>query len=218
MGGVTAPVAASIVRPAWTAAVSIFIAARLADLDDFFFFGLRGLIQLIHIGRRHLLDLFERSALVVFGDGLILEQLLHRLVAIAPNIPYGDAVIFRYPVQLLDELLAPVFGQRRNGDADQLTVIGRIEAQVRRADSLFDWADLGHIPGLHRDQRRLGHVEIPELVERRRRAIVIHTHMVEDADRGAARADDGHVVLQIGDGLLHARADAGLDFLHGLER
>src|SRR5437660_8252766 len=39
-------------------------------------------------------------------------------------------------------------------------------------------------------------MQIAELVERRRRAIVIHTNVVEDADRGAAGADARHVVLQ----------------------
>ena len=93
-----------------------------------------------------------------------------------------------------------------------------VQAQIGGADGLLDGADLGDVPGLDGDQRRLGNVQVADLVERRGRAVVIDADVVENADRRAAGADGGHVVLQIVDGLLHASLGVGLDFLHGLER
>src|SRR6266852_5652170 len=95
---------------------------RLLDLDDLFFFGTRGLIQLLHVGVGHLLDLVMRAAVVVLGDGFILEKLLHRFVAVTPDVAYRDAVILGHSMELLDQVLAALFGQRRNRDADQLSV------------------------------------------------------------------------------------------------
>ena len=71
--------------------------------------------------------------------------------------------------------------------------------------------------GVNGDQAGLGNVQVGHLVQRRGRAVIVHADVVQEAQRGAAGADGGHFVLQIGDGLLHARLDVVLDFLDGVE-
>src|SRR6266481_3248330 len=201
MGGVTAPVAGSMRRPAWTAVVSISNRGPLLDFPDLFLFRRRRLVKLAHVCVGHLLDLVVRAALFVFGDDLVFEEFLDRLVAVAADVADRHAMVLGYSVELLHQLLAALFVERRNRDADQLAIVGGIEAEISRADGFFNGPDLGDVPRLDRDQRWLGNVQVAELVERRGRAVVIDPYMVENADRSAARADDGHVVLEVGDGL-----------------
>ena len=49
---------------------------------------------------RHLLDLIETLPLVIFGDGVILEQLLQAIVGVAPHLPNGVAPFFRLLVDV----------------------------------------------------------------------------------------------------------------------
>ncbi len=69
--------------------------------------------------------------------------------------------------------------------------------EIGRADGLFDRADLRDIPRLHGDQGGLGDVQVGNLIERRRRTVVIGAHVVQQADRSAPGPDAGHIVLQI---------------------
>src|SRR5262249_34699320 len=94
--------------------------------EGFFFFYPRPPIQLAHVAVGHLLDLVMRPAIVVFGDGLVLQQLLDGLVAVPADVAHRHAMILGYSMKLLDQLLAALFGQRRNRDADDLAVVGGI--------------------------------------------------------------------------------------------
>src|SRR5262245_18693236 len=97
----------------------------LLDLENFFLFTLRGLVQLPHVPVGHLLDLVMRATVLVFRDDLVLEELFDRLVPIAPDVADGHAMILGYGVELLDQILAALFGQRRNRNADELAVVRR---------------------------------------------------------------------------------------------
>src|SRR5260370_15259298 len=109
MGGVTAPVAGSMRRPAWTAVVSISNSGPLLDFQDLFLFGPGRLVQLAHVSVGHLLDLVVRAAVFVFGDDLVFEEFLDRLIAVAADIAHGYAVVLGYSVELFHQLLAALF-------------------------------------------------------------------------------------------------------------
>src|SRR5436190_15731559 len=126
-------------------------------------------------------------------------------------------MVFGDMVQSLDKLLAALLGQRRNGYADEFTVVPRIEAEVGGADRLLDRSDLRHVPRRDGNQRRLRHVQVGKLVQRRRRAVVIDANVIQDAQRGAAGADGRHLMLEIGDRLLHPRLQAALNVLNRTE-
>ena len=120
-------------------------------------------------------------------------------------------------MQLLHQLLAALLGERRNGQADDLAVVGRVEAQVGDADGLLDRPDLRNVPRLDGDQRRLGNVQVGNLVERRGRTVIVHADMIQESQGSAPGADGGHLVLQVRNGLFHARLLVGFDILDGVE-
>src|SRR5258708_38290735 len=91
MGGVTAPVAGSMRRPAWTAVVSISNSGPLLDFQDLFLFDPRRLVKLAHVCVGHLLDLVMRAALFVFRNDLVFEESLDRLVAVPAALGDGHA-------------------------------------------------------------------------------------------------------------------------------
>ncbi len=69
-------------------------------------------------------------------------------------------------MQVLDHLLAAIFGQRRNGYADQLAIVHRIEPEVGAADGLLDGGDLADVPGRDGDELRLRRTHVGQLVQR----------------------------------------------------
>ena len=47
-------------------------------------------------------------------------------------------MLFENPVQVLDHILAALFGERRHGHAHKFAVVHRVEAEVGAADGLLD--------------------------------------------------------------------------------
>src|SRR5258708_23568430 len=86
-----------------------------------------------------LLDLIESALLVVLGDLVPFEHLLELLVTVAPDLPNGGARLLGYVVGPLDELLAPLLGELRDGDAHHLPVVRGIQPQIGFADGLLNW-------------------------------------------------------------------------------
>lgn len=76
-------------------------------------------------------------------------------------------------------ILTPLFVQRRNRNPNELAVVGRIHSEIVGADRLLDGRDLRGVPGLNGDHTRFGHVQVRDLVDRGRRAIVIDPHVIE---------------------------------------
>ena len=76
-----------------------------------------------------LLHFVEAAPLVVFGDLVVLEQLLQPVVGVAADLADAVAAFFGVLVHELRELLAALLGQRRDRDADDLAVVGRDSAR-----------------------------------------------------------------------------------------
>ena len=128
-----------------------------------------------------------------------------------------EPAVLRHPVQALHEFFATLLGQGRDRQPDDLAVVGRIETQVRGADGLFNGADLGDIPRLDGDERRLGNVQVRELVQRRRRPVIVHADVIQNSERGAPGPDVRHLVLKVRNRLLHSGLEVGFNFLDGVE-
>src|SRR5712691_9775569 len=114
-------------------------------------------------------------------------------------------MLFGNIVDLLCKLLAALFGERRNGNAHQLAVVRRIQAEVGRANSFLDINELRRVPRLHGEHLRLRRMHGSHLVERRRRAVIIDGHRVEQAHRRASGAHGGQLPAHVVDRMLHAR-------------
>ena len=85
-----------------------------------------------------LLDLVEAAPLVVFGDLVVLQQLLQLVVGVAAHLADAVAAFLGVLVHELRQLLAALLGQRGNRDADDLAVVGRVQPEVGAADRLLD--------------------------------------------------------------------------------
>ena len=77
--------------------------------------------------------------LVVFADLLVLEQFLENLVGVAADVADSRAMVFQDFVQVLHHILAALFGERRDGHANQLAVVHaglRPRSELRMAFSI----------------------------------------------------------------------------------
>ena len=90
---------------------------------------------------------------------------------------------------------SPLLRRGGDGHADDAAVGARVQAEVAVPDRLL--APTGQscgFPGLDQDQGRVGRREVRDLVQGRRRPVVLHVDPLEQADGRAARPK----VLQLG--------------------
>ena len=172
-----------------------------------FFFCSSSIVLDVLVG--DLLDLVEALLLVVFGDAVVLEQLLQAIVGVAADLPDAVAALLGQLVDVPRELLAALLGERRNRDAHDLAVVGRVQAEAGGADRLFDRAELRRVERLRDDQRRLGNRQAGELVERHLRAVGLDVHAVENRHRRAAGAHARQLVPHVLDRRVHPLVDFG---------
>ena len=114
-------------------------------------------------------------------------------------------MLFGNFVDLLCQLLAALFGERRNGNAHQLAVVRGIQTKVGRANSFLDTDELRRIPRLHREHLRLRRVHGSHLVERCRRAVIVNRYGVEQAHRRASGAHGRQLAAHVVNRMIHAR-------------
>src|SRR5438309_306784 len=81
------------------------------------------------------------------GRALLLH-LLDPVQLVSAHVPNRDARLLGLLLHELDVLAPPLLGQRRDGHADDLAVVGRIQALVARPQRLFDRADLALVVDL----------------------------------------------------------------------
>lgn len=105
--------------------------------------------------------------------GLLLFQLLELIVGVAAHVAHGDLGVFAVLAGDLDQLLAAFFGQRRNGDADNLAVIDRSEAEVGLQNGLFHSGECAAVPGLNGDCPTVRHGDGGQLTDGGRRAVIV---------------------------------------------
>src|SRR4051794_782946 len=156
-----------------------------SHLQDLRLFALEVRVELGDALVGDLLKLGLRAALLVLADLALLAHLAQVVHDVAADVADLHAALLGDVMEDLDHLLAPLLGQRRDGQADELAVVGRVQAEVGVADRLLDRLDRVLVVGLHGQQLRLG-VDARELLERRRRAVVVDVDAVEQRGRRAA--------------------------------
>src|SRR5262249_13450105 len=143
------------------------------------------------------LDLIQTITFVILRDNFVLRLFLERIIRRVPYISDRDAMVLGYLVYLLCELFTTFLIQWRNRKSNDLSVVRRIEAQVRGDDGLFDSAYLRHVPRLHGDQLRLRHSHGRHLDERRQSAVIVDVDRVEQTDGRAPRSYISEFSLEI---------------------
>jgi hypothetical protein len=119
-------------------------------------------------------------------------------------------------VDEFDQVPATLLGQRRDIEPHDRSVDVRCQTDVALEDRLLNRTQRAAIPGLDDDRVRLGHADARELVERRRRAVVLDRDALDQGGRRAAGSDRCEVSLERLERAVHARFGVAPDVVaHG---
>src|SRR3989441_8409207 len=138
------------------------------DLHDLGFLRLHRRVDELQVVVVQLLHILLGVLLLVLRDVLGLFDPTDRLGA---RVADGDAPFLGELVDDLDQLLAALLGERGDGDADDVAVVGGREAEVGGEDRLLDRLEEALVPRLHGQQLRLGHRHGADLGERHLAAV-----------------------------------------------
>src|SRR5450755_3548277 len=105
--------------------------------EDFFFLGRKQLIDFRNRPVGCLLHIGGQTFLIVLGNLVILLKLLDRIEAVAADMPDRDACGFGVFVRDLHKLLAAVFIELRNPQAEHLPLGSGTQAKIGIDDRLF---------------------------------------------------------------------------------
>ena len=164
-----------------------------ADLHHVGFFFARELFHATNFFVGHLLNFFDGALLVVFADLLFFGELLEGVVAVATNVANSGAVLFEDAVEVFDDVAAAFFGHGRNGNAEELAIRDRIEAEIGSLNRFFNLFDDRGIVGLDEDGLRLRRGDLRHLRDGSGRAVVVHLDCIEHVSAGAAGARDARL-------------------------
>src|SRR5216117_4279768 len=151
-----------------------------SDLHDLGFFGLHRLLDQLEVIVVELLHVLLRVLLVVLGDVLGLLDAGDRL---RPRVADGHVPVLRELVDDFDQLAAPLLGERRQRNADEVAVVGGVEPQVGREDRLLDRLDERLVPRLHGEELGLGRRHARHLVQRHLAPVRVDPHEIEERGR-----------------------------------
>src|SRR3989440_585936 len=179
------------------------------DLHDLAFLAGSEFVDARDVAVGKLLQLLDGAAALV---GRYLLLLLHRLeavVVVAPDVPNGHVAGLGVPLDQPHVLAAALLVQRRDGDADDLAVVGRVEAELGFLQSLLHRRDDAAVPGLDDDHASLGCADRGQLVERRGIAVVLDRDAIDQRGAGPAGPDGLDLLGQSIDALLHPALGLG---------
>src|SRR5947209_1428274 len=159
-----------------------------SNLHDLGFLVLEKVVDLLRVLVGELLDALLGTTLLVRADVAGVDELLQVLHRVAADLAHGDAVLLGEVAHDLDELLAPLLRQLRDRQADELAVVRRRQPEVRLLDRLLDRADRARVERLDREHPRIRDADRRQLLERRRRPVVLDLDAVEQRRRGASGA------------------------------
>src|SRR5437016_2932492 len=162
------------------------------DLHDLGFLGLHRRVDELQVVAVQLLHILLGVLLLVLRDVLGLFDPADRLGA---RVADGDAPFLGELVDDLDQLFAALLGERGDGDADDVAVVGGREAEIGGEDRLLDRLEEALVPRLHGQELRLRHRHGADLVERHLAAVRFDLHQIEQRRRRPARAHGGELAL-----------------------
>ena len=125
------------------------------------------------------------------------------MLLVAADVAHRHAGFFSSVLDQLDKLLAPLLGQGRKRDADYLAVVGGVEPELRLLQRFLDGSDRVAIVRLHQQQSRFGGMDLSQLQERSRRAVIIDLDSLHQRRSGPAGTDCRELMMQNIDRLLH---------------
>src|SRR5581483_11289598 len=163
-------------------------------------------VDLFDLRLRDLLQAGVRALGVVLRDLALLLHLVDPVQLVAPHVADRDASLLGLLLDELDVLAPALFRQWRDGDADERSVVGRVQSLLVPTKRLLDGADLALVVDLHDQQPGLGRADLRQLVERRGGAVVRNHDPIDQRRVGATGADGG----QLGPEVVHRLGHLGL--------
>src|SRR6478609_3667726 len=152
-----------------------------SDLDQLGLLVLEHLVDRVGVLLGHAVEPLLGAGDVVLADLAVLLELLELLLRRTAQVADRDPAVLGLGLGDLDVLLATLLGELREHAPDHLAVVGRVDAEVGVADRLLDGLHRALVVGLDEDHPRLGRGERGELLERRRRAVVLGGDLAEHA-------------------------------------
>ncbi len=135
---------------------------------------------------------------------LFLQKFLQFFITITTDIANRGTMILHRLVKMLNQFLAPLFRERRDGYFQYLAIVHRIQTQVRGTDNFFDDRQQARVPGLHGKHRGIRHSQRGHLIERCGRSVILHLQVLQQGRGSAAGSDPGEFHAQILRCLRHA--------------
>jgi hypothetical protein len=148
------------------------------------------------------------------------SRALTAVVGLAADGADGDAGFFAHAVGDLGEILAALFAEFGDGDADEAAVVEGGDADVGGENGLFDGGEGGGVVGFDDDQAGLGGADEGHLVEAGLGAVALDVDLVDEAGGGLAGAEAGESLVEVLEGLFHFVVGFEQDiiggFVHGV--
>src|SRR5690242_15646009 len=177
-----------------------------ADPSDFHDLGLFGLQRGVDLGDAlvgQLLQPVLRPVDVVRAGLAVLLEVLEPVDGVAADVAGGDPALLGHVPHLADEVLAPLLGELRDREPDQLAVVRRREAEVGLEDAALDVLHDALVERRDREHARLGDADRGQLVDRHLGAVGGHLDAVEQGRRRPPRPHGHELVPGALDALVH---------------
>src|ERR1700688_357793 len=144
-----------------------------SDLEDLSLLPLDGVVDPGDELIGDLLHIDELGGDLVLADVAVLLDAAQMVDLVAADVAHGDARLLGLAMNHLDEVLAALLGELRDGDPDHLAVVARVQPEVALLDRLLDGAERGAVVRLDDQHARLRNADPGDRLERRRRTVVI---------------------------------------------
>src|SRR5688572_21798971 len=155
------PIAAGRLRPARLvfSRASADVGSVSSDLKELGLFVLEQLVDDVDVLLGEAVETLLGAGGVVLADLGVLLGLVDRLLGRAAHAAHGDAALFGLGAGQLDELLAALLGELGKGDAQDLAVVGGVDAEVGLADGFLDGRLGAGVVGADDHEAWLRHLE-----------------------------------------------------------
>src|SRR3954462_14284842 len=173
-----------------------------SDLEQLALLVLDRLVDLVDVLRGQVLELLLRAAHLVLARLAVLGDAVELLLGPPAHVAHGDLGVLALAAGHLDQVAAALLGELREDHADDLAVVGRVDAQVAVADGLLDGTELAVVVGLDDRHPRLGDGDRGHLRHGRYRAVVVDHDLVEHRRGGATGAARAEVLARDRHGLV----------------
>src|ERR1700722_13682298 len=175
-----------------------------SDLEDLSLLALDGVVDPGDELIGGLLDIGELGRDLVLAHVAILLDAAEVVDLVPADVAHRDARFLGLAVNHLDQLLAPLLRELRDGDPDHLAVVARVEAEIALLDRLLDGTERAAVVGRDDQHARLGNADPGDALKWRRGSVVVDVQPLQQR-RGCAPGAHRHELAMEGlDALLHA--------------